>query len=80
RTRNRVSRACLPCHSAKRKCNKARPCSQCLKRQITSNCIYESVTDADLEALEAADPGLLSENQVLRSRVGELETAIAALR
>lgn len=80
RSRNRVSRACLPCHSAKRKCNRARPCSQCLRRQITGRCIYESVTESDLEALANGNSGLLSENQVLRSRVGELETAIAALR
>ena len=75
--RNRVIQACLPCHHSKRKCDRKKPCSQCLRRHATANCVYESLTASDLDSIQASGGTLETENQTLRSRVADLEAAIA---
>ncbi len=79
-SRNRVIQTCLPCHRAKRKCNRKKPCSQCLKRQVTGNCVYEAIAAEDLESLQAEDSDLSSENHTLKSRIADLEAAVAEYR
>lgn len=75
-SRSRVIQTCLPCHRAKRKCNRKKPCSQCLKRQVTGSCVYEAIAAEDAEALGADDRDLVSQNQALRSRIADLEAAV----
>lgn len=79
-SRARVIQTCLPCHGAKRKCNRKKPCSQCLKRQMTGRCVYEAASTIDSEALEADHGDLASENRILRSRIADLEAAVAGFR
>lgn len=78
--RHRVIRTCLPCHRAKRKCNRKKPCSQCLRRHLTGSCVYEAVSEADLRQLQDEDAGLAAENAALRSRLQDLEAAATDFR
>lgn len=73
--RRRIIQTCLPCHRAKRKCNRKKPCSQCLRRHTTGNCVYEAIAASDLELLESDETDLAAENAALRSRLHDLEAA-----
>ncbi|KAF7128673.1 hypothetical protein CNMCM5793_003524 [Aspergillus hiratsukae] len=73
--RRRIIQTCLPCHRAKRKCNRKKPCSQCLRRHTTGSCVYEAIAASDLELLESGDTDLAAENAALRSRLHDLEAA-----
>jgi hypothetical protein len=73
--RRRIIQTCLPCHRAKRKCNRKKPCSQCLRRHTTGNCVYEAIAASDLELLESEETDLAAENAALRSRLHDLEAA-----
>lgn len=78
--RHRVIQTCLPCHRAKRKCNRKKPCSQCLRRHMTGSCVYEAVSEVDLQRLQDNDAGLAAENAALRSRLRDLEAAVTDFR
>ncbi|KAJ5981883.1 hypothetical protein N7522_013511 [Penicillium canescens] len=80
RSRSRIIQACIPCHRSKRKCNRKKPCSQCLKRQTTKNCTYEALAAEDLEILEDDTTSVDAENRILRSRITQLEAVIMQLR
>lgn len=80
RSRSRIIQACIPCHRSKRKCNRKKPCSQCLKRQTTKDCTYEALAAEDLEILEDDTTSLDAENRILRSRITQLEAVISQLR
>ncbi|KAJ8098969.1 hypothetical protein POJ06DRAFT_296672 [Lipomyces tetrasporus] len=79
RSRSRIIQACILCHRLKRKCNRKRPCSQCLNRQ-TSNCAYKALTAEYLESLENDTISLDVENKILQSRISQLEALISQLR
>ena len=78
--RSRTIQACIPCHRSKRKCNRRKPCSECLKRQRTAECAYEALPGHDLSALNDDQTSSEHENQILRARISELEGVIASLR
>lgn len=78
--RRRIIQTCLPCHRAKRKCNRKKPCSQCLRRHTTGSCVYEAIAASDLELLESEDTDLAAENAALRSRLHDLEAAANEFR
>ncbi|KAJ5153067.1 uncharacterized protein N7482_009545 [Penicillium canariense] len=80
RSRSRIIQACIPCHRSKRKCNRKKPCSQCLKRQTTKDCTYEALAAEDLEILEGGTTSVDAENRILRSRITQLEAVITQLR
>ena len=80
RSRSRIIQACIPCHRSKRKCNRKKPCSQCLKRQTTKDCTYEALAAEDLEILEDGTTSVDAENRILRSRITQLEAVIMQLR
>lgn len=80
RSRSRIIQACIPCHRSKRKCNRKKPCSQCLKRQNTKDCAYEALAAEDLEALEDDTTSLDAQNKILQSRITQLEDVISQLR
>ena len=42
KTRVRKLQACLPCHWKKRKCNRGKPCEQCIAHKSAEKCIYQS--------------------------------------
>ncbi|KAL1999208.1 hypothetical protein VTN02DRAFT_4885 [Thermoascus thermophilus] len=78
--RRRIIQTCLPCHRAKRKCNRKKPCSQCLRRHTNASCVYEAIAARDLELLESEDTDLAAENAALRSRLHDLEAAANGFR
>ena len=78
--RSRTIQACIPCHRSKRKCNRRKPCSQCLKRQRTTECAYEALTTHELSALDDNQTSSERENQILRARIAELEGVVSSLR
>lgn len=80
RSRSRIIQACIPCHRSKRKCNRKKPCSQCLKRQNTKDCAYEALAAEDLETLEDDQTSLHTQNKILQSRITQLEGVISQLR
>lgn len=47
---------------------------------MTGACVYEAVAAADLESFGAEDSDLASENSILRSRIADLEAAVAEFR
>lgn len=79
-SRVRPIQACIPCHRSKRKCNRRKPCSQCLKRRVTASCVYETLPANELSALENPATSAVRENEILRTRIAELEAVITALR
>ncbi|KZF19224.1 hypothetical protein L228DRAFT_263981 [Xylona heveae TC161] len=40
RNRNRISLSCTECRARKVKCNRARPCNHCIKRNCVDKCVY----------------------------------------
>ena len=44
---------------------------------MTGSCVYEAIAPEDLRTLQAEDTSLLAENNTLRSRVADLEAAVA---
>lgn len=70
--RHRVIESCLPCHRQKRGCDRKRPCSHCVRKCIAGQCVYEAP-----RLLEASAE---SENEALRVRVAELETALESYK
>lgn len=47
RQRVRVTKSCLPCHRAKRACNRARPvCGRCERTSMSKECHYDPRLDA----------------------------------
>lgn len=79
-SRVRAIQACIPCHRSKRKCNRRRPCSQCLKRRLSASCVYEALPANEISALEDPRTSAERENEILRTRIAELEGVITALR
>jgi hypothetical protein len=43
--RLRAARACQPCKQSKKRCNAHWPCSNCLRRGIRSQCVYEETSN-----------------------------------
>ncbi|KAK6204764.1 fungal transcriptional regulatory protein [Scheffersomyces amazonensis] len=41
--RNRPSLVCVVCKKRKIKCDKGKPCSQCVKKHIEGSCVYEDI-------------------------------------
>lgn len=78
--RTRSLQACVPCHRSKRKCNRRKPCSECLKRQRTSECAYEALGSQTISTLNDSQISAESETQILRERIVELEGALSSLR
>ena len=78
--RTRSLQACVPCHRSKRKCNRRKPCSECLKRQRTSECAYEALDSHAISALNESQTSVESETQILRERITDLEGALSSLR
>ena len=78
--RSRIIQACIPCHQSKRKCNRRKPCSECLKRRRTAECAYEALTTNELSALNDNQTSSERENQILRARIAELEGVVSSLR
>lgn len=52
RQRNRVSVVCLPCKAKKIKCDRKKPCLNCLKAATPEKCCYEVDTKKQLNQLE----------------------------
>lgn len=77
KARYRVINSCLPCHRQKRRCDRKRPCSHCLKRHNTGQCAYEAVLEA--EAGDSATGNIETDQnpEMLRRRVAELEAVVA---
>ena len=48
-----------------------------MQRQTTRNCVYEAIAADDLKILHAEDAGLLVQNEILKSRVSDLEGTVA---
>lgn len=78
--RSRSLQACVPCHRSKRKCNRRKPCSECLKRQRTTECAYEALGSHAISALNDSLTSTESENQILHARIAELEDVLSSLR
>ncbi|KPM40995.1 hypothetical protein AK830_g5550 [Neonectria ditissima] len=74
--RNRVPLSCTPCRSRKWKCDRNRPCSNCVKREgrNTNSCTY--ATSAARE--KSARNGALSPGD-MQNRIGRLEDLIVTL-
>lgn len=78
--RARSLQACIPCHRSKRKCNRRIPCSECLRRQRTTECAYEALSSEALTTLNDTDASAEDETRILRARIAELEGALLSLR
>jgi len=67
RRRFRAIQSCLTCHTAKRKCDRGRPCLRCSRLGISKLCIYE---DDDPDIIEER---MLNVANTLRHQVCELK-------
>ncbi|KIJ55015.1 hypothetical protein M422DRAFT_135440, partial [Sphaerobolus stellatus SS14] len=70
--RNRMRVSCLNCYASKRKCDRKRPCTRCIKHGLTGLCVYE------LDDPSARDPDE-DESAHLRKRIAELESVVRTL-
>ncbi|KAK9241893.1 hypothetical protein V1506DRAFT_160127 [Lipomyces tetrasporus] len=43
--RKRIVTACRECHRRKQKCDRARPCNNCIARNVQDRCSYGNPTD-----------------------------------
>ncbi|RDW68008.1 hypothetical protein BP6252_09404 [Coleophoma cylindrospora] len=62
--RKRVVTACTECHRRKQKCDHAKPCSNCVARNVREKCIYddgEPLGWSSLEQPEQASPDFTSQ-------------------
>ncbi|KAF8510507.1 hypothetical protein BU17DRAFT_55292, partial [Hysterangium stoloniferum] len=75
RRRNRMRVSCLNCYASKRKCDRKRPCTRCIKHGLTGLCIYE----LDDPTARQADYPNEDELTHLRNRIAELESVIREL-
>ncbi|KAL1989252.1 hypothetical protein VTN96DRAFT_14 [Rasamsonia emersonii] len=75
-TRGRPQLSCTPCNRRKLKCDRARPCDNCVKRRESDKCVYPAVRDharaskrtkKRLDRLESLVMGLI-DRSVLQSR------------
>ncbi|KAF8581564.1 hypothetical protein K439DRAFT_1243188, partial [Ramaria rubella] len=73
RRRNRMRVSCLNCYASKRKCDRKRPCTRCIKHGLTGLCVYE------LDDPDARDQCQENETTRLRNRIAELESVIRSL-
>jgi len=48
--RERLSRACVACHTGKTRCSNTLPCESCVKRGIANSCAYPDPLDAEASA------------------------------
>lgn len=48
--RERLSRACVACHTGKTRCSNTLPCESCVKRGIANSCAYPDPLDAEATA------------------------------
>ena len=78
--RYRVINSCLPCHRQKRRCDRKRPCSHCLKRCIAGRCVYEAPQDSESYKSSATNGLPEKNNELLRLRIAELEAALASYK
>ncbi|KAF8588612.1 hypothetical protein K439DRAFT_1335009, partial [Ramaria rubella] len=72
--RNRTRASCLNCYASKRKCDKKRPCTRCVRLGTTGLCVYE------IEDPTPRDDAQIEEINRLRRRIGELESIIRQLK
>ncbi|KAF7356344.1 hypothetical protein MVEN_00966700 [Mycena venus] len=75
RRRNRTTQSCLNCHTTKRMCDRARPCSRCTQLGISANCVYE-VDDPNRTKNKTKE----DEGTRLMNRIAELEGVIRELK
>lgn len=48
--RERLSRACVACHTGKTRCSNTLPCESCIKRGISNSCAYPDPLETNSEA------------------------------
>ncbi|KAL1881143.1 hypothetical protein VTK73DRAFT_4590 [Phialemonium thermophilum] len=75
--RNRALLSCGPCRASKQKCDRAQPCSQCLRKGRTSSCIYAGTSGAEKNGHPAATPTRAPRS--MASRLKRLEAVVRAL-
>ncbi|KAF8488291.1 hypothetical protein JB92DRAFT_2757475, partial [Gautieria morchelliformis] len=73
RRRNRMRVSCLNCYASKRKCDRKRPCTRCIKHGLTGLCVYE------LDDPTERDKAQVDESTRLKNRIAELESVIRSL-
>jgi len=54
--RLRAARACLPCKQSKKRCNAHWPCSNCLRRGIRGQCVYDENSNHETHQSRPAHP------------------------
>jgi hypothetical protein len=54
--RLRAARACQPCKTSKKRCNAHWPCSNCLRRGIRSQCVYEETSNHEASQSRPTNP------------------------
>ncbi|KAK9313996.1 hypothetical protein V1524DRAFT_170190 [Lipomyces starkeyi] len=58
--RKRIVTACSECHRRKQKCDRARPCNNCIARNVQDRCSYGNPTAFEqVTAPQGEDPWLL---------------------
>lgn len=77
KARYRIINSCLSCHRQKRRCDRKRPCSHCLRRHTSGQCVYEALPEAELSDPETDTAATEQNPELLRRRVAELEAVVA---
>jgi hypothetical protein len=54
--RLRAARACQPCKTSKKRCNAHWPCSNCLRRGIQSQCVYDETSHHEAPQSRPSNP------------------------
>ncbi|KAE9371382.1 hypothetical protein N431DRAFT_558921 [Stipitochalara longipes BDJ] len=67
--RNRGLLSCHECHRRKQKCNRERPCSDCVERGLPERCIYQAINNPN--QLSSANDGVPTISRLKRILTGE---------